>query len=85
MLEDEFWLDFVRRTGSNMAVEGFAHIEELIDGNRLDERTLRQLYSALRSLSQKALTKAGQIEASRKRPWEFKGKSDDCKRYRKSN
>lgn len=70
--DDEFWLDLVRLTGSNMAVEGFAHIEELIDSDRLDEPTLRRLFAALRSLSQKASSRASLMEAKRKRPWEFK-------------
>lgn len=67
----EFWLNLMRLTGSNMAVEGFAHIEELIDSDRLDERTLRRLHGALRSLSQKASSKAAILEGKRKYPWEF--------------
>lgn len=73
--DDEFWLDLVRRTGSNMAVEGFAHIEELIDGDRLDEATLRRLHGALRSISQKAWTKAAMLERRRRYPWEHKGEA----------
>lgn len=71
--DQEFWLDFVRLTGSNMAVDGFAHIEALIDSDRLNERTLRRLHGALRSLSQKASSKASLLEAKRTRPWEFQG------------
>jgi len=71
MYEDEFWLDLVRLTGSNLAVDGYGHIEGLIDGDRLDERTLRRLHGALRSLSQKAAGKASLMEAKRLRPWEF--------------
>ena len=70
--EEEFWLDFVRRTGSNLAVDGFGHIEDLIANDRLDETTLRRLHGALRSLSQRALAKAGEMEAKRKRPWEYR-------------
>lgn len=70
--EEEFWLDFVRRTGSNLAVEGFGHIEDLIVNDRLDESTLRRLHSALLSLSQRALDKAGEMESRRKRPWEYR-------------
>ncbi len=70
--DEEFWLDLVRKTGSNLAVDGFGHIEDLIHENRLDEHTLRRLHGALRSLSQQALTKASEMEAKRKRPWEFK-------------
>lgn len=70
--DDEFWLGLVRRTGSNLAVEGFAHIEDLINSDRLDERTLRRLHGALRSLSQLAWTKASRLEVERKRPWEAK-------------
>lgn len=70
--EEEFWMDLVRRTGSNLAVEGFAHIEDLIADDRLDETTLRRLHGALRSLSQRALSKAGEMEAKRKRPWEYR-------------
>lgn len=70
--DEEFWLDLVRRTGSNLAVDGFGHIEDLISGDRLDETTLRRLHGALRSLAQQALSKAGEMEAKRKRPWEYK-------------
>jgi hypothetical protein len=70
--DEEFWLALVRLTGSNLAVEGFAHIEDLIVDNRLDEQTLHRLHGALRSLSQRSLEKARELEAKRKRPWEFK-------------
>ena len=69
---EEFWLDLVRRTGSNLAVEGFSHIEDLIRDDRLDETTLRRLHGSLRSLAQRAADKADELEAKRKRPWEYK-------------
>lgn len=70
--DEEFWLSFIRRTNSNLAVEGFAHIEELIAGDRLDESTLNRLSGALRSLSQMARTKAALLEDMRKHPWEYR-------------
>lgn len=69
--EEAFWLDLVRRSGSNMAVDGYAQIEDIIHSNRLDEASLRRLSVALRSLHQQALERANDLQARRKRPWEF--------------
>lgn len=69
---DEFWLSTVRSLGSNSATDGFASIETLIAADKLDERELRRLASACRSLMDAAKDKASLVEAQRKRPWEFK-------------
>lgn len=69
---DGFWLDCVRALGSNSATDGFASIEELIVAGKLDERELRRLATACRSLMDLAKDKAALIEAQRKRPWEFR-------------
>ena len=71
-MSDEFWMNAVRRSGSNSATAGFADLEDIIDGGQLTVRQLRAMGGALRSISQKAYDRASRIEAVAKRPWEQK-------------
>lgn len=73
--DGDFWLNTVRRLGSNSAVDGFGSLEDLIMSGRLTESQLRSLASACRSLEGMARTQAGIAEAKRKRPWEFRTKA----------
>lgn len=70
-MTDDFWLNAVRSLGSNSATDGFASIEALIAADKLNERELRRLASACRSLMDAAKDKASLCEAQSKRPWEF--------------
>lgn len=72
VVTDEFWLDAVRKCGSNGATDGFATLEELIASDRLDEAELRSLFSALRSLSQKAWDTASLKRDKSLRPWDWR-------------
>jgi len=72
MSEDAFWLDAVRKCGSNGATDGFGSLEDLINSGRLNSAQLRSLHSALRSLSHLAWDAAAEIDNRAKRPWEFK-------------
>ena len=72
MSGDAFWLDAVRKCGSNGATDGFWSLEDLIKSNRLNPSQLRSLHSALRSLSHLAWDAAAEIEDRAKRPWKYK-------------
>ena len=71
-MNDGFWLDMVRRLGGNQAPAAYSDIENLIQTGNMNERQLRSLSSALRSLSQSASDKAADIADRRKRPWAYK-------------
>lgn len=74
-IADEFWLDVVRRHGqSNAATDAFATLEETIVNGNYTESQLRFLSTAFRSLAGKASDRASEVEARRRRPWEFKDK-----------
>lgn len=69
---DEFWLDAVRKCGSNGATDGFGTLEALIQSGRLNSSQLRSLHGALRSLSQLAWDAAALNDLRTKRPFEFR-------------
>lgn len=50
--DDGYWMDCVRRSKSNSAVNAWADIVEYVKSGQADERTLRGLRCALRDLSQ---------------------------------
>jgi hypothetical protein len=50
--EDGYWADCVRRSGHNLAVNGWLDLVEYVSSGRADDRTLSGLNAALRSLSQ---------------------------------
>jgi hypothetical protein len=52
--EDGYWLDCIRRSGSNSAVSGWQDIAEFLQSGRADDRTLSGMFCALRALSQEA-------------------------------
>jgi hypothetical protein len=54
--EDEYWLECVRRSGSNSVVSGWADIAAFLASGRADDRALAGLQASLRSLSQWAGT-----------------------------
>lgn len=66
---DEFWIEFVRRCGSNSATSGYADIEAMIQSGRLDAKQLRLLSTSLRALSDLARDGAADQEDRIKRPW----------------
>lgn len=70
--DGDFWLDAVRKCGSNSATAGFADLEELIASGKLSSRDLRSLHGALRSIAQRAWDGAAEQDARAKRPWEYK-------------
>ena len=71
MVDDGFWMDAVRKLGSNHAVDGFDALQALIRSYKLNEHQLRSLAVSLRSLEGEAKDRASVIEAKRKRPWEY--------------
>lgn len=71
-MDDGFWLDRVRLLGGNQAPAAYSDIESLIRSGDMNERQLRSLSSALRSLSQLAGDKAAEAADRRKRPWVYK-------------
>jgi hypothetical protein len=72
MSGDTFWLDAVRKCGSNGATDGFGSLEDLINSGRLTSSQLRSLHTALRSLSHLAWDTAAEVDNRAKRPWECK-------------
>lgn len=68
---DDFWLRAVASIGSNSATDAFSTLEVLVASGRIDEPGLRRLSSALRSLMDRANDRRSEMEARRKRPWEF--------------
>lgn len=49
---DDFWLECVRRSKSNSAVNGWQDIVDFVKSGQADDRTLSGITAALRSLSQ---------------------------------
>ena len=50
--DDGYWLECVRRSGSNSAVNGWSDLVEFVQSGRADDRTISGLHAAIRSLSQ---------------------------------
>lgn len=71
VFSDDFWINQVRKLGSNHASDAFGALADLIGSGRLTERELRSLASACRSLEGAAKDAATLVEAKRRRPWEF--------------
>lgn len=49
---DDFWLECVRRSKSNSAVNGWLDLVEFVKSGQADDRTLSGMTAAIRSLSQ---------------------------------
>ena len=69
---DEFWASAIQKLGSNSASNAFADLEDFIASGRMNERQLRSLASALRSISQKASDAAAVVQERRKFPFKFR-------------
>lgn len=67
--DDEFWIEFVRRCGSNSATSGYADLEELVRNGNLTAKQLRLLGASLRSIASAATDRAAEIEDRIKRPY----------------
>lgn len=52
---DDFWLECVRRSKSNSAVNGWGDLVDYIKSGQADAATLSGMHAALRSLSQECL------------------------------
>jgi hypothetical protein len=52
--DDDYWLECIRRSGSNSCVAGWGDMKAFIQSGRADDRTLSGFYVALRALSQEA-------------------------------
>lgn len=52
--EDDYWLECIRRSGSNSVTAGWADIVSYLATGRADARTLSGMAAALRGLSQEA-------------------------------
>lgn len=69
---DDFWIEFVRRCGSNSATAGYADLETLVREGDLDAKQLRLLSASLRSIAGAASDRAAEIEDRVKRPYLYR-------------
>ncbi len=67
--DEDFWIEFVRRCGSNSATSGFADLENLVRTGDLDAKQLRMLGASLRSIASGATDRASEMEDRVKRPY----------------
>lgn len=54
--EDGYWLDCIRRSGSNSVTSGYQDIVDFVVSGRADNRTLSGMHSAFRALAQQCRT-----------------------------
>jgi hypothetical protein len=67
--DNDFWIEFVRRCGSNSATDGFASLESLVRNGDLNAKQLRLLSASLRSIAGAASDRASEQEDRVKRPY----------------